>query len=41
MPAYSSSIHAANAPIINTAPCAKLMMFDMPKITAKPSDSMA
>ena len=41
MPAYCSSIQAAKAPIMNSAPCAKLMMFSMPKITASPSDSIA
>ena len=41
MPAYCSSIQEANAPIMNSAPCAKLMMFSMPKITASPSDSIA
>ena len=41
MPAYCSSIHEANAPIMNNAPCAKLMMFSMPKMIARPIDSMA
>ena len=36
-----SSIQATNAPIMNSAPCAKLMICSMPKITASPSDSRA
>ena len=35
-PTYCSSIQAAKAPIMNNAPWAKLMMFSMPKITARP-----
>ena len=38
---YCSRIQAQNAPIMYSAPCAKLMMLSRPKITASPSDSIA
>ena len=36
-----SIIQATNAPSMNSAPWAKLMMLSMPKITASPSESSA
>ena len=36
-----SIIQATNAPSMNKAPWAKLMMFSMPKMIASPSDSSA
>ena len=36
-----SSSQAAKAPIMNCAPCVKLMTFSMPKMTARPRLNMA
>ena len=41
MPSHVSRNQAQNAPSMYCAPCVKLMMFNRPKITARPRLSIA